>query len=184
MVATGTEPFLLRPLEVFGTPSGDNPSVQLANFSASQRGYRQSDGGGGGGWMRNPSPHSDSCMRNGGVWNMQWDAEANAPAVLRVRWSPNCSIPFHYHPTGALYFIQYGSMFFKGDSRDVDVALTAGDVRWVRPGFAYGPEYNSPTEPMQITVLGVETPPQFEAPPPGPYKYERAVRVAHVFDEL
>ena len=26
-----------------------------------------------------------------------------------------------------------------------------GDVRWVRPGFDYGPEYNY-GEPMQITV--------------------------------
>ena len=42
-------------------------------------------------------------------------------------------------------------MSFKGDYADYDVQLQAGDVRWVRPGFDYGPEYNY-GEPMQITV--------------------------------
>ena len=44
-----------------------------------------------------------------------------------------------------------GRMSFKGDYADFDVQLQAGDVRWVRPGFDYGPEYNY-GEPMQITV--------------------------------
>ncbi len=190
VVVTSTSPFLLRLPEVVGTPSDANPSVQIANWTVTQRGYRQADSGET--WRKNPSPHSDSCLDAGGVYNMGFDAEANSPAVLRVKWAPNCSIPFHYHPTGALYFVQYGSMYFRGDSSggtsgdslNRDVALTAADVRWVRPGFAYGPEYNSASAPMQITVLGTETPPQFAPPPAGPYKYQRSVQVSHVFDEL
>ena len=52
-------------------------------------------------------------MENGGVFNCMFPAGAAAdgtpdgtPPVLRVKWSPNCSIPYHYHPTGAMYFIQ------------------------------------------------------------------------------
>jgi hypothetical protein len=87
-----------------------------------------------------------------------------SPPVLRVRWAPNCSIPYHYHPTGAMYFIQYGHMYFKGDHADYDEQLASGDVRWVRPGFDYGPEYNDGTGPMQITVFGVDSPPTFAVP--------------------
>ena len=45
---------------------------------------------------------------------MGFGQNQNTPAVLRVRWSPSCQIPYHYHPTGALYFIQYGKMYFEG----------------------------------------------------------------------
>ena len=101
--------------------------------------------------------------------------------MLLVRWAANCSIPYHYHPEGALYFIQYGTMFFDGDGDAPPTPLVAGDVRWVRPGFAYGPEYNG-TAPMQITVLGTEANPAFEAPPAGPYKMQLRRVVTTVFD--
>ena len=81
---------------------------------------------------------------------MGFNAIDNTPAALRVRWAPSCQIPYHYHPTGALYFIQYGQMFFEGDGPIPDVPINKGEVRWVRPGFAYGPEYNSNTEGTHI----------------------------------
>ena len=81
---------------------------------------------------------------------MGFNAIENSPAALRVRWAPSCQIPYHYHPTGALYFIQYGQMFFEGDGPVPDVPINKGEVRWVRPGFAYGPEYNSNTEGTHI----------------------------------
>ena len=37
-------------------------------------------------------------------------------------------------------------LHFEGDGPVPDVALNKGEVRWVRPGFAYGPEYNSNDE--------------------------------------
>jgi len=117
---------------------------------------------------------------------MGFDSANNTNPVLRVKWAPNCSIPYHYHPTGALYFIQYGKMFFKGDlaTGGEDISFKAGEVRWVRPGFDYGPEYNSADEHMEITVLGTDTPPMFQAPPPGPYKYQKTSTITTVFDEL
>jgi len=117
---------------------------------------------------------------------MGFDVVNNTPAVLRVKWAPNCSIPYHYHPTGALYFIQYGKMFFKGDlsTGGEDVSFKSSEVRWVRPGFDYGPEYNSVDEHMEITVLGTDTPPMFQSPPPGPYKFQKTTTITAVFDEL
>ena len=110
---------------------------------------------------------------------MNFGSTLNTPAVLRVRWSPNCSIPFHYHPIGAIYFIQYGKMYFDGDGLDEPIALEKGDCRWVRAGFSYGPEYNSLDEEMEITVLGTERPPQFCASP-YPYKLEKTVKITQV----
>lgn len=179
-------PRQLRPRFATDAPVASGcPSVN-ASLPPS-RGYRAAEGQ----WRPNPSPHSDSCERNGGVWNLNFDAADATPAVLRVRWAPNCSIPFHYHPTGALYFVLYGAMYFAGDLRpDVDDApgtlddapLAAGDVRWVRPGFAYGPEYNGATEPMEITVLGTESLPVFGQSPPKPYMLQVQRTVSVVFD--
>ena len=48
----------------------------------------------------------------------------------------------------SLCTIHYSVFFlhFEGDGPVTDVALNKGEVRWVRPGFAYGPEYNSNDE--------------------------------------
>ena len=40
---------------------------------------------------------------------------------------------------------------FEGDGPVPDVPLNKGEVRWVRPGFAYGPEYNSNDEGTYTT---------------------------------
>ena len=56
-----------------------------------------------------------------------------------------------------------------------------GDIRWVRPGFDYGPEYNG-AEAMEITVLGTDTPPQFSAPPDGPFKVQKTATCTHVYN--
>jgi len=160
-------------------PSDDNPSVDPSLVK--ERSYRLVDGGG---WHDNPSPHSRECLDNGGVQNMMFRSQDNSPPVLRVRWSPSCAIPYHYHPTGALYFIQYGVMMFQGDGITPDVPFFAGEARWVRPGYAYGPEYNSDDEAMEITVLGTDTPPTFHDPPPGPYKVQKDLIITRVFDEL
>jgi len=156
-------------------PSWYNPSV---NWESTQyRSYRRIEGT----WAENPSNHSDTCMKNGGVQNMNFNAEGNTMPVLRVKWAPNCAIPFHYHPTGAMYFILYGNMYYSGDFSDGDRQFGPGDSRWVRPGFAYGPEYNGDA-PMEITVFGTDTPPMFEAPPAGPYKVQKTIDVTHVYD--
>ena len=96
VAGTRFEPVLLGE-----APSAPNPSIHPTWLP--QRAYRQADGGN---FSANPSPHSDECMANGGVWNMGFGATLNTPAVLRVKWHANCSIPYHYHPTGAVYFVQ------------------------------------------------------------------------------
>jgi len=173
-------PLLAR--RAYDAPDDMNPSVDASLIKS--RGYRRLDRGQA--WAPNPSPHSTECMAAGGVYNMGFDSANNTNPVLRVKWAPNCSIPYHYHPTGALYFIQYGKMFFRGDlaTGGEDISFKAGEVRWVRPGFDYGPEYNSADEHMEITVLGTDTPPMFQAPPPGPYKYQKTSTITTVFDEL
>jgi aromatic ring-cleaving dioxygenase len=184
VVTVSPAPLLAR--RGYDVASDENPSVVPVTGCAANlirsRDYRRVDGN----WSANPSLHTTECMSNGGVWNMGFDTKNNSGAALRVRWAPNCSIPYHYHPTGALYFIQYGKMFFKGDlaTGGDDVAFSQGEVRWVRPGFDYGPEYNSANESMEITVLGTETPPMFQSPPPGPYKYQKVTYATTVFDEL
>lgn len=175
VVTFSTTPLLAR--RAYDAPSDQNPSVD--SNRATSRGYRQVEGS----WYPNPSPHSDECMANGGVYNMGFDSDQYTEPVLRVKWAPNCSIPYHYHPTGALYLIQYGQMLFRGDLVGKDVPINQGEVRWVRPGFDYGPEYNS-AAPMEITVLGTDSPPMFQAPPPGPYKYQKSVTITAVFDEI
>jgi len=159
-------------------PSWYNPSVNW--YLTYERSYRRVDGLADEGWNANPSPHSDECLANGGVYNMNFAADSNTMPVLRVKWAANCSIPFHYHPTGAMYFVLYGQMYYAGDF-ETDKAFNAGDSRWVRPGFAYGPEYNADA-PMEITVFGTDTPPTFGTPPEGPYKVQKSVQVTHVFD--
>ena len=161
------------------TPPSQNPSRAATDLST--RSYLEREGCAGSGWGPNPSPHSAECLKNGGVYNCIFPAKENTQPVLRVAWAPNCSIPYHYHPTGAMYFIQYGQMRFAGDYADYDATLNKGDVRWVRPGFDYGPEYNTNVK-MQITVFGTDSPPTFAAPPAGPYTYTKTVHVSHTFE--
>jgi len=160
-------------------PSWYNPSVDWYTYT--NRSYLRVEQEAASGWFANPSPHTDACLANGGVYNLNFASEGNTMPVLRVKWAPNCSIPFHYHPTGAMYFILYGNMFYAGDFTTGDIPFSPGDSRWVRPGFAYGPEYNGDA-PMEITVFGTDTPPEFSAPPDGPYKVQKSIQITHVFD--
>ena len=49
----------------------------------------------------------------------------------------------HYHPNGALYIGLSGRTFYGQDYDDFDAWIDGGDVRWVRPGRYYGPEYTN-----------------------------------------
>jgi len=49
----------------------------------------------------------------------------------------------HYHPHGALYIGLSGRALYGQDYTDFDAWIDAGDVRWVRPGRWYGPEYTN-----------------------------------------
>lgn len=145
-------------------PSDENPSVDRTLYH--NRTYRRVDGE----WRPNP---------DGVGLNMNWNAESGTPAVLRVLWEPNKAIPYHYHATGAMYFILYGEMFFMLDQEGYDPMFQAGDMRWVRPGFPYGPEYNGDAA-MEITVLGTDSAIVFGDPPGGPYKVQKNIDVTRI----
>ncbi|KAH8053101.1 thiosulfate transmembrane transporter [Aureococcus anophagefferens] len=172
----------LEPADLFSPAArvATNPSVETYGNASSPklRGYRGADVA----WRQNPSNHSAECLANGGVWNKFFDGVGDSPPVLRVRWSANCSIPFHYHPTGAIYWILYGRMYFVGDCGTdcTDRAVGRGEIRWVRPGFNYGPEHNDYDAPCEITVLGVDTNPTFEHAP-APYRVQKRVLVDYIY---
>ena len=172
----------LEPADLFSPAArvATNPSVETYGNASSPklRGYRGADVA----WQQNPSNHSAECLANGGVWNKFFDGVGDSPPVLRVRWSANCSIPFHYHPTGAIYWILYGRMYFVGDCGTdcTDRAVGRGEIRWVRPGFNYGPEHNDYDAPCEITVLGVDTNPTFEHAP-APYRVQKRVLVDYIY---
>jgi len=82
-----------------------------------------------------------------------------------------------------MYFVLYGSMFFKGDLSWGEVGFSPGDTRWVQPGHAYRPEFNGDA-PMEITVIGTETPPAFVTSAdevPSPCAYQKLATSSHVF---
>lgn len=177
VVIMSTSPIIPRsPSEV---PSDNNPSVDQ-NLLRS-RTYRQY--GDGFTWEANPVPQEKECINNGAVQQMYFETQINSPSVFRVKWAANCSIPYHYHPQGAMYFVLYGNMWFDGDGPVPSVQFNKAEMRYTAPGYPYGPEYNSDFDPLEIIVLGVETPPTFEEPPK-PYKFQKPVTVTHIFDEL
>ncbi|KAK7236198.1 hypothetical protein SO694_00060264 [Aureococcus anophagefferens] len=59
-------------------------------------------------------------------------------------------------------------------------AVGRGEIRWVRPGFNYGPEHNDYDAPCEITVLGVDTNPTFEHAP-APYRVQKRVLVDCIY---
>jgi hypothetical protein len=61
-----------------------------------------------------------------------------------------------------------------------DRAVGRGEIRWVRPGFNYGPEHNDYDAPCEITVLGVDTNPTFEHAP-APYRVQKRVLVDYIY---
>eukprot|EP00658_Telonema_sp_P-2_P043230 TRINITY_DN31177_c0_g1_i1.p1 TRINITY_DN31177_c0_g1~~TRINITY_DN31177_c0_g1_i1.p1 ORF type:complete len:105 (+),score=17.61 TRINITY_DN31177_c0_g1_i1:50-364(+) len=67
----------------------------------------------------------------------------------------------------------------QGDFEE-DTRFDPGEMRWVRPGFAYGPEYNG-DGPMEITVFGTDTNPMFGDPPEGAYKVQKSIQETHVY---
>lgn len=79
---------------------------------------------------------------------------AGGTGVIGAKMEPNCTLPFHYHGTGAFYFYTKGALKVGGDIPDKLVTFPSGTARWARPSFAYGPEI-SINEPTEFMVLGL-----------------------------
>jgi len=80
--------------------------------------------------------------------------------AIAVEMEPDCTFPFHFHPTGAFYFFTHGTISIAGDGENV-AQFVAGDGRWARPGWAYGPELSKTK--VKFMVLGI--PPTLTAAP-------------------
>ncbi len=62
------------------------------------------------------------------------------PWILPTRFGPNVKAEKHSHNYDTVYYILRGSMSFNDGSG----WLQAGDLRWVRADFEYGPEEAGP----------------------------------------
>jgi len=77
--------------------------------------------------------------------------------AIAVRLPAGCTLPYHFHPTGAFYFFTKGETTVGGDIPDKNVSFPPGTARWARPGWAYGPEQAAPESVSDFTwffVLG------------------------------
>lgn len=96
---------------------------------------------------------SATCWRSGKVMIHDWLGQTQMPNVMSVLMHRDCMIPCHTHVGGATYFVLGGELKIKGDGTQRNTTFQAGDVRWVRDGFIYGPEYSDVQ--AQMVVLGL-----------------------------
>ena len=64
----------------------------------------------------------------------------DGPFALRTRFNPSFSAGEHWHDFDTVYFVREGGMQFGPQ----EPWYSAGDIRWVRGGHAYGPEQPGP----------------------------------------
>jgi len=99
----------------------------------------------------------------------------------------------HYHPRGAMYFGLKGNMFYGQDYDSIDAWISHGDVRWVRPGVFYGPEYSNEGSSVLaihpshggagLTIDNSNPWLSFEKPPTGPFVVQYPLTVSKVWNE-
>jgi len=108
-------------------------------------------------WIRDPQTNTDFGI---------WKPKAMLPGAMAIRVADSAMVPRHYHPEGVLYIIVSGQLVVAGDSEQ-NATLDAGDMRWARPGFAYGPEWftGARGETLMI-VFGAPPRMVFEDSPP------------------
>ena len=64
---------------------------------------------------------------------------ASGNRVMQVRSAPGSRAPAHWHLSDTVYVVTKGEFVVEGEP-----PYRAGDLRWVRGGFAYGPESCGP----------------------------------------
>ena len=64
---------------------------------------------------------------------------ASGNRVMQVRSAPGSWAPAHWHLSDTVYVVTRGEFRVEGEP-----PYRAGDLRWVRGGFAYGPEHAGP----------------------------------------
>lgn len=112
--------------------------------------------------QRSPFEHPEECENNGGVRNYTFPEIFGTPYVLGVMFSPGCSVSQHYHAQGAVYINTNGTFQIENDDHNGGKKfLETGHVRWVRPGWIYGPETTVSDDEVNLIVVGNQIAPHF-----------------------
>jgi quercetin dioxygenase-like cupin family protein len=61
---------------------------------------------------------------------------SSSPSIVQVTFPPNARLALHSHPSDTLYVFREGEFHIEGEG-----AFRPGQVRWVRGGVEYGPEW-------------------------------------------
>ena len=72
---------------------------------------------------------------------------AGEPSIVEVTFPPNGRLSLHSHPSDTLYVIRSGEFHIEGEG-----VFQPGDVRWVRGGLTYGPEWAGPQGAVLLIV--------------------------------
>ena len=82
----------------------------------------------------------DAAGRDQGV-RFKWIVDpALGKNCMLLRLPPNHRAPGHWHDSDSLYLVTRGELVIEGEG-----SFFAGQVRWVRGGFAYGAEGAGPS---------------------------------------
>ena len=72
---------------------------------------------------------------------------SSEPSIREVTFPPNGRLDVHSHPNDTLYVIRSGEFHIEGEG-----VFQPGDVRWVRGGLTYGPEWAGPEGAVLLIV--------------------------------
>jgi len=122
-----------------------------------------------------------------------FEAGGKGPCISGSGRPGKSCLQSHYHPRGALYVGLTGNMFYGQDYDGIDAWISHGDVRWVRPGVFYGPEYTNDgcsvlaIHPSHggagLTVDDTNPWISFDEPPAGPFVVQYPLTVSKVWNE-
>ena len=69
------------------------------------------------------------------------------PSMREVTFPPGARLEVHSHPNDTLYIVRSGEFHIEGEG-----VFVPGDVRWVRGGLTYGPEWAGPDGAVLLIV--------------------------------
>jgi len=88
-------------------------------------------------WEEFSDPNEPGRPR--GPW-VRWLVDrASGNRVMHVRSRPGSKAKAHWHLSDTVYIVTKGEFIVEGEE-----PYREGDLRWVRGGFAYGPEQSGP----------------------------------------
>jgi hypothetical protein len=100
-------------------------------------------------WMGNPDavPWTAVEDRPGVHSRFLGENSEDGPWVVQVKFEPHSMGQPHWHEADTVYIVTQGAMSFGGDM------CHAGELRWCRAGYYYGPETAGP-EGCEFFLIG------------------------------